>query len=275
MLLSLVPAKTEVNCFLKIVDNRHRFASTAPMASLAAAAPPHPTITLLQTSSLSSVVQGELERMILSGELRPGEKLTEMALAARLGVSRGPLREAFRMLDESGLVRTEKNRGVFVRDLPVEEAMEIFDLRAAMDELVGRRLAVSIAPAALKEVRALVDQMEQAVKAKDAPRYHLLNLRFHDRLVELAGNGKLTAIYRKLIKELSLFRRLNLADGWLMPISAGEHRQIVKTIASGDAEAAGRAMYDHVMESKERTIKNHQRPHAAARAGLDGEKAAR
>ena len=79
--------------------------------------------------------------MILSGELAPGEKLTEMALAARLGVSRGPLREAFRMLDESGLVRTEKNRGVFVRDLPVEEAIEIFDLRAAMDELVGRRLA--------------------------------------------------------------------------------------------------------------------------------------
>jgi DNA-binding GntR family transcriptional regulator len=68
--------------------------------------------------------------MILSGELRPGEKLTEMALAARLGVSRGPLREAFRMLDESGLVRTEKNRGVFVRDLPVAEAIEIFDLRA-------------------------------------------------------------------------------------------------------------------------------------------------
>ena len=64
-----------------------------------------------------------------------------MALAARLGVSRGPLREAFRMLDEAGLVRTEKNRGVFVRDLPVEEAIEIFDLRAAMDELVGRRLA--------------------------------------------------------------------------------------------------------------------------------------
>jgi phosphonate utilization transcriptional regulator len=192
--------------------------STRAMPAVAATAAPHPTITLLQTSSLSSVVQGELERMILAGELRPGDKLTEMALAARLGVSRGPLREAFRMLDESGLVRTEKNRGVFVRDLPVEEAVEIFDLRAAMDEHVGRRLAVSITPAALKEVRALVEQMEQAVKAKDAQRYHLLNLRFHDRLVELAGNGKLTAIYRKLIKELSLFpqaqprRRLADAD---------------------------------------------------------------
>ena len=78
------------------------------MTAVATAAAPHPTIALLQTSSLASVVQGELERMILAGELRPGDKLTEMALAARLGVSRGPLREAFRMLDEAGLVRTEK-----------------------------------------------------------------------------------------------------------------------------------------------------------------------
>src|SRR5450755_5081009 len=232
--------------------------AAAPAATL-----PHPTITLLQTSSLSSVVQGEVERMILSGELRTGEKLTEVALAARLGVSRGPLREAFRMLEEAGLVRTEKNRGVFVRNLPVEEAVEIVDLRASMEELVGRRLAQGITPAALKEIRGMVEQMEQAVKAKNAQTYHLLNLRFHDRLVELAGNGKLTAIYRKLIKELSLFRRLNLADGWLMPISVGEHRQIVKAIASGDAELAGRAMLEHVLESKERTIKNHQRPAAA------------
>jgi len=118
----------------------------------------------------------------------------------------------------------------------------------------------------VKEISALVDQMEQAVKAKDARHYHLLNLQFHDRLVELAGNGKLTAIYRKLIKELSLFRRLNLADGWLMPISAGEHRAIVKAIASGNPEAAGKAMFDHVMESKERTIKNNQRPPAAQAA---------
>ena len=228
---------------------------------------PHPTITLLQTSSLTSVVQGELERMILCGELAPGAKLTEVALATRLGVSRGPLREAFRMLEEAGLVRTEKNRGVFVRDIPIAEAVEIFDLRAAMDELVGRRLAEHITTPQLKEVRGLVEQMEAVVKAKDTYQYHLLNLKFHDRLVELAGNSKLTAIYRKLIKELSLFRRLNLADGWLLPVSVGEHRQIVKAIASGDAHAAGRAMFDHAMDSKERTIKNNLRQQQAQAQG--------
>jgi phosphonate utilization transcriptional regulator len=218
----------------------------------------HPTIALLQSSSLTTVVQQEIERAILAGEYAPGSKLIEATLAEKMGVSRGPVREAFRMLEEAGLLRNEKNRGVFVRELPIEEALEIFDLRAAMDELVGRQLAKNITAAQLKEIRELVDAMEKAVKAEDAPQYHLLNLRFHDRLVEMAGNGKLTAIYRKLIKELSLFRRLNLAEGSLMPVSAGEHRAIVKAIASGDPQAAGKALFDHVMESKERTLENHQ-----------------
>jgi phosphonate utilization transcriptional regulator len=222
----------------------------------------HPTIALLQSSSLANVVQQEIERAILVGEYAPGSKLIEATLAARLGVSRGPVREAFRMLEEAGLVRTEKNRGVFVRDIPIDEAVEIFDLRAAMDELVGRQLAVNITPAQLKELRGMVDAMEKAVKAQDAYNYHLLNLKFHDRLVEMAGNRKLTAIYRKLIKELSLFRRLNLADGWLLPISAGEHRQILKAIGSGDPEAAGHALFQHVMDSKQRTIANDLRRQA-------------
>lgn len=230
----------------------------------------HPTIALLQSSSLTSVVQQEIERAILQGEYAPGSKLIEATLAEQMGVSRGPVREAFRLLEEAGLVRNEKNRGVFVRDIPIGEAVEIFDLRAAMDELVGRKLATSITPAQLKEVKGLVDAMEKAVKANDARNYHLLNLKFHDRLVEMAGNSKLTAIYRKLIKELSLFRRLNLADGWLLPISASEHRRIIKAIASGDADAAGRAMFDHVMDSKERTIENDLRRQERAKQRAPG-----
>ena len=115
-----------------------------------------------------------------------------------------------------------------------------------------------------EEARALVDAMEKAVKANDAPAYHLLNLQFHDRLVEMAGNRKLSAIYRKLTKELSLFRRRNLAQGAALPVSASEHRHIVKAIASGDADAAGRALFDHVMESKSRTLDYELRRQRAA-----------
>lgn len=227
--------------------------------------PLHPTIALLQSSSLTSVVQQELERRIVQGELGPGDKLNEATLAESLGVSRGPVREAFRMLEEAGLVRQEKNRGVFVRQIPLDEALEIFDLRAMMDEAVGRQLALAITPEQLRQVRAMVDAMERAVKTGDVDGYHLLNLEFHDTLVAFTGNRKLTTLYRRLIKELSLFRRANLADAAMLPVSAGEHRAIVKAIAAGDPMAAGQAMAQHVLDSKERTLRNNT-PAAAPRA---------
>lgn len=232
---------------------------------------PHPTIALLRSNSLASAAQQEIERMILAGEIGPGAKLTEAWLSERLGVSRGPIREAFRMLEEAGLVRQEKNRGVFVRDIPHDEAAEIYDLRAAMDELVGRRLAETIAPAQLKALRGIAERMEQAVKADDRDEYHLLNLQFHDRMVEFAGNRKMAAIYRKLVKELALYRRRNLLERAVLPQSIAEHRAILKAIASGDAEQAGRAMYDHVIESKERALRHPESvtaaPVRAARKG--------
>lgn len=214
----------------------------------------HPTIALLQNNSLTMVVQQEIERAILAGEYPPGAKLNEAALALKMGVSRGPVREAFRMLDEAGLVRTEKNRGVFVRDVPIDEAIEIFELRAAMEESVGRRLALDMTEAQRQEAEALVHAMEDAVKHHDAHRYHRLNLQFHDRLVDMAGNRKLASIYRRLVKEISLFRRINLADENLLPASAHAHWEILRAIASGQPEVAGQAMFDHAIQSKMRMI---------------------
>ena len=229
----------------------------------------HPAIAQLQRNSLANLVQAEIERMILDGELDSGAKLTESTLADQLGVSRGPVREAFRMLEESGLVHTEKNRGVFVRHVPIEEALEIFELRAVMDLYVGRKLAAGLGATEVRELRQLVDAMDQAVKADNARDYHRFNLKFHDRLLELAGNAKLTATYRKLVNELSLFRRQNLTNE-SMTVYSREHRQIVKAIAAGDPDAAGQAMYQHVMNSRERTLQTYQSKLAAAAAVAGG-----
>jgi DNA-binding GntR family transcriptional regulator len=145
--------------------------------------------------------------------------------------------------------------------------MEIYDLRAMLEESVGRTLAASITPLQSKAIDALVDAMRRAVKAADADAYHLLNLAFHDRLVEFTGNRKLTGIYRQLINELSLFRRLNLADPAMMPLSACEHDGIAKAIASGNPDRAGRAMREHVVQSRARTLRN-QAPADDALASL-------
>ncbi|AVS93276.1 phosphonate utilization associated transcriptional regulator [Paracidovorax avenae] len=235
---------------------------------------PLPGIAQLQSHSLADLVQTEIERFILDGVLAPGAKLTEATLADLLGVSRGPVREAFRMLEEAGLVRTEKNRGVFVRDVSVEEALEIFEVRAVMDLYVGRKLAETATPAQVKALRQMVDAMNRAARAGEAADFHRTNLAFHDRLLELAGNAKLVATYRKLVKELSLYRRRNL-NGESMAVYAREHKQIVRAIASGDPEAAGQAMFQHVMNSRARTLEASRRAAGGAAAGAPGRAGAR
>src|SRR5215831_4308198 len=152
--------------------------STKPKARDRASGRPAPfakggvaAIALVRSSSLPMLVQQELVRSILAGDLPAGSKLNEATIADRLGVSRGPVREAFRALEESGLVRLEKNRGVFVRLIPVEEADEIYELRAVLDEFVGRRLAQVITPEQVRELRARVDQMEKAAARGDVDAY--------------------------------------------------------------------------------------------------------
>jgi phosphonate utilization transcriptional regulator len=225
-------------------------------------------IALVQSSSLPMLVQKELERMILAGDLPAGGKLNEVAVAELLGVSRGPVREAFRALEESGLVQLEKNRGVFVRQISVREADEIYELRAALDEWVGRRVAQQATAEQINELKTIVDRMERASARNDVDAYYPLNLEFHDKLVAFAGNAKLLATYRRLVNELNLFRRQTLAQGGMLPLSTREHRDIVDKIAARNAAAAGKALFEHAAASRERMHRSRENGSAARRHQL-------
>ena len=100
-----------------------------------------------------------------------------------------------------------------------------------------------------------------APRPRDVETYLAENVAFHDRLVELAGNSKLLGMYRRLVNELHLFRHATLAQGGVLPVSTREHRAIVERIAAGQPAAAGRALYDHVIASRERMHRGMQ--HAA------------
>jgi DNA-binding GntR family transcriptional regulator len=139
-----------------------------------------------------------------------------------------------------------------VREIRIEEADEIYELRAVLDEFVGRRVAQLASPDQVRELTARVDRMERAAGKGDVAAYLAANVDFHDRLVELAGNAKLLGMYRRLVNELHLYRHATLAQGGVLPVSTREHRVIVERIAAGQVAAAGRAMYEHVMASRER-----------------------
>ena len=233
----------------------------------------HTPIEILQQNSLTTLVRREIERRILGGELVPGSKLNEADLAGELRVSRGPVREAFRALEQIGLVRTEKNRGVFVRQVSLEEANEIYEVRAALEGMIGRLAAKRIRPEQLEKIRAVVKKMHAVRRTRDAGAYYPLNVEFHDLLAEAAGNKALHANYRRLVNELDLYRRETLLrSAENIPISTNEHEAILDAVAGGDAALAERLLFEHVINSRERLHLALQSPNA--RSGKSTRKAA-
>ena len=210
-------------------------------------------IDLLREHSLTSLVQHEIERKIVSGELEAGSKLNESEIADELRVSRGPVREACRALSLSGLVRTEKNRGVFVRQVTLAEAYEIYEIRAALEGMIGRLAARRIQPAQLQRLREIVKRMNAASRALDANAYFPLNIEFHEMLGEAAGNEALLKNYRRIVNELNLYRReLTTRSAESIPAAARDHEEIVNAIAKGDEALAGRLLLEHVLNSRDR-----------------------
>ena len=122
------------------------------------------------------------------------------------------MREALRALAETGLVRIEKNRGVFVREISVAEADEIYELRATLDQMAGQEARAVDPPSSSPSCAPWSSGCRTRRSATTVEGYHLANLRFHDALVEFAGNAKLLQMYRRLVNELSLFRRHTLAE---------------------------------------------------------------
>jgi phosphonate utilization transcriptional regulator len=236
------------------------------MARASAVAPPSPhgaALDLLREQSLTSLVQRELERQIESGDLAPGSKLNEADVAADLRVSRGPVREAFRALEQAGLVRTEKNRGVFVRQVSLEEANEIYEVRAALEALIGRLAARRARPEQVQALRALMKRMQSVARSRDADAYFPLNLEFHDALAQAAGNAALVANYRRVIKELNLYRRETLVrSDDNIPISTRDHEAIINAIAKGDDKLAERLLVEHALGSRERLHRALKQPPA-------------
>lgn len=209
-------------------------------------------IQLVRTTSLSSLVEAEVMRMILGGELTAGQQIKEAATAGRLGVGRSSVREALRALEEANLVRIEKNRGAFVREVSDAEAAEMYQVREALEALAGEILAPIIREEQLAELTGMVDAMDAQAAADHFDTYFPLNLRFHDRIFQMTGNGALASMYKLLTNRLHTLRRTGLLQGGGFAVSNHEHRAIVEALAARDPVAAAAALRRHVRAGRSR-----------------------
>lgn len=210
------------------------------------------SVTLLRPASLTALAGAQIERLILTGGIPAGSRINEQALAAQLGISRGPVREAIRGLERSGLVVTVVNQGSYVRRVSVEEALELYDLRALLTGHACASIAEAPPPGAEARLAGLVARMEALAAADDAPGYYAANLEFHDALLALGSGPRSQRIYADLGNELHLFRRRALVAPEKMRESNAEHAAILAAIAAGDPQAARAAGEAHIRGGKRR-----------------------
>ncbi len=196
----------------------------------------------------------QLQQLIYGGEIAPGERLNEAALALRMGTSRGPIREAIRMLTGIGLVVAVPNRGVFVRQISVREMLEIYELRALLFGHAAQQAAEHLSDADRLEFEQLLAGMDAACDAGDGQRYYVLNLRFHALLVAQWPNQRAQQAYEDHAKELHLYRRRYFNATINMRRSNNEHRRIFEAIATGAKDRANKLAQAHVLQGRQRLL---------------------
>jgi DNA-binding GntR family transcriptional regulator len=205
----------------------------------------------LEPRALSRRIVDQLKRVIIAGELRPGDRVLETDLAEQLGVSRGPVREAFRQLEQEGLLVSYPHRGTFVATVPDDEIDEVYALRAHLEAYAARRVVTEHRDEALAVLDELVEQMLGAARAGDLPSLADLDLQFHDTLLSLSGYQGLHRIWRSMdgLVRARTYATLALPDrAWLIEHTASSHQPIVDAIRSGDPEAVERAVSHHIHE---------------------------
>jgi DNA-binding GntR family transcriptional regulator len=194
--------------------------------------------------TLRELAQDEIKRDILSARFRPGDRLNEVQLASRYGISRGPIREALRALEGQGLLRFFSNRGAVVTSLSEAEIREIFDMRFALERLAAVEGVKAITDAELDEMSSLLRLMSAA--RDDSEQYLLLNNEFHLTLYRASGHSRLCASIVELMDSLQPYVRMHLSlPDKLMATDSG-HGPIFDAARKRNAEHCADLTVEHL-----------------------------
>ena len=196
---------------------------------------------------LRDVVFNTLREAILKGELQPGERLMELQLASKLGVSRTPIREAIRMLEQEGLAVTMPRKGAEVARMTLKDMEDVLEVREALDELAARIACAKINDEQLENLKSIRDEFKKSLDSGDVKKIAEEDVRFHDAIYEATDNAKLIALTNNIREQMYRYRVEYLTDQNNYPILIAEHDAIVNALEQRDKEMVTAEMHTHVV----------------------------
>jgi DNA-binding GntR family transcriptional regulator len=215
----------------------------------------------LRAPSRARLVDGvyrSLEEAILSGRMRPGERLVESWIAAHLEVSRTTVREALLMLERQGYVVSKPRRGTFVTRLAREEALDLCYNRALLESFAVRAGYARIGNRVIRHLVSCLDQMQCCRLPEDVPRLIQIDLTFHQALIEVAESRRLIELWSTLNGQIGalVLRSLENQHASIDDVVAF-HQKLLDAIRSGDPQAAQQGVIDHYVRQEERDLVRH------------------
>ena len=196
--------------------------------------------------TLRHMVEEKLRAAIAAGVFKPGQRLVERELCELIGVGRTSVREALRQLEAEGLVETVPHRGPAVRSISVDEARQLYDVRALLEGYAARAFAENPRPELLERLRRSIEELRQAVRKKDHRALVNSKTGFYDILMEGGGNLFIREVLTGLHNRINMLRFTSMTQPGRLRQSLQEVRAIYDAIASGDADAAEAASRRHI-----------------------------
>ncbi|HEX5995566.1 MAG TPA: GntR family transcriptional regulator [Jiangellales bacterium] len=199
----------------------------------------------LERTVMREQIKELLIQRILDGTYKPGERIVELQLVNELGVSQAPVREALRDLEAMRFIQTEPYKGARVRAVTRDELAESYPVRAALEELAGQMAAPRADAELLSRLEAEIQNMLTAARAQDQHGLLVHDARFHELVVEAAGNSVLLDAWSGL--RIEAFTLVSMLTSHLdLAAIANTHLPILEALRHGDAELTGKVMREHI-----------------------------
>lgn len=200
----------------------------------------------LEFLPLRDVVFNTLRQEILTGNLKPGEHLREIALANKIGVSRTPVREAIRMLELEGLVKMIPRRGALVADISQKELRDVLEVRNALEQLAIELACERITKEQIDELKVNVAEFKRVTRTKDVTKLAQIDVEFHDIIFNATDNRRLIQMLNNLREQMYRFRFEYLKDSDVYEGLIEEHIQVIKNLEERDVENARKNISYHI-----------------------------